>query len=104
MRLRTSDAMAMVDSITDPCKVVWLGDAPEQVSRFKGSWEKVLGNICTKLDDEELRDLLVDQLLQSKEFDSEVKTYYHEYGKKTYAFLAGCVERYLSRRVMMKNR
>ena len=47
--------------------------------------------MSTQLDDETLRDLLVDQMSQSKEFDSEVKTYYRESDMKTYDVLIGCI-------------
>ena len=86
MRLRTNDKMAMVYSINDLCRVTWQGDTPEQVSRFKDRWEKILDNMSTKLDDDTLRDLLLEQMSQSKEFESEVKAYEREPDKKTYDF------------------
>ena len=58
-RLRANDELAMVYSITDLCKVTWLGGTPDQVSRVKGRREKVLDNMSTKLDEDTLRDLLL---------------------------------------------
>ena len=80
IRLRTNDTMAMAYSITD----LWQGETPEQVSRLRDSWEKVLDAMSAKLDDETLRDLLVYQMSQSKELGSEVKAYYRESDTKAY--------------------
>ena len=78
MRLRTNDEMAMVYSISDLCRVTWQGDTPEQVSRCQGRWGKILDNICTRLDDDTLRDLLLEQMSQSQGFESEVKAFERE--------------------------
>ena len=104
MRLRTSDEMAMVYSINPLCKVTWPGDTPEQVSRFEGRWEKILDNMGTKLGGDTLRELILEQMSQSKELESGVKTYERESGKKTHEFLMGCIERLLSRSMMESNR
>ena len=89
MRLRTNDQMALVYPIAELCNVVWQGDTPDQVSRFRDKWEKILDNVSAKLNDDTLKDLLVEQMSQSKEFDAEAKPYYREPDKKTYEFLIG---------------
>ena len=68
MRPRTNDEMAMVYSVTDLCSVTWQGDAPEQATRLRDRWEKILDNLSTKLDDETLRDLLLEQMEKSQVF------------------------------------
>jgi hypothetical protein len=61
MRLRTNDKMAMVYSVADLCNVTWQGDTPEQVTRFRDQREKILDHMSTRLDDDTLRGLLLEQ-------------------------------------------
>ena len=88
--------MAMVYSIADLCNVTWQGDAPDRVSRFEDRWDEILDTMSTKLDDDTLRDFLLEQMGTSKELESEVKAYERGPDLRTYAFLTGCLERCLS--------
>ena len=69
-----------------------------------GRWKKVLDNMSTKLDDDALRDLLLEQRSESKEFESGVEAYEREPGMRTYGFLTGSIERFLSKHTMKRNR
>ena len=60
--------------------------------------------MSTKLDDDTLRDPLLEQMSQSKEFQSEVKAYELEYDTKTYELLMRCIERFLSKRMAKRHR
>ena len=76
-------------SINDLCKVTWQGDTPEQVSRFRDRWDTILVYTSTRLGDDTLRDLLLEQMSQPKEFEPEVKTCERESDRKTYELLIG---------------
>ena len=53
--------------------------------------------MSTKLDDDTLRGSLLEQLGKSEEFESEVEAYERDPDLGSYAFLTGCLERYLSK-------
>ena len=64
--------MTTVYTNSDRCALNWLGDRFEKAYQPKNSWGKILGHMSASLDPNALRDLLVDQLSQPIEFESEV--------------------------------
>ena len=103
---KLNDSMAMVYSITDITAIKWRGDAPEQVSQFKSDWENILDNMDPNIDigDEALKNILYEQIKQSKALDSEVKHYLRTPADRTYRFLIGAIDRFLELDRMDRNR
>ena len=60
--------------------------------------------MSTKLDDETLRDILLEHLEMSQVVRSEVNAYERDAALRTYEFLMGCVDRYLAKHIMKRNR
>ena len=104
--LRLSDSMSMVYSITDITAIKWRGDTPEQVSQFKSNWENVLDNMDPNVEigDEALKNILYEQMKQSKVFDSEVKHYLRTPADRNYQFLMRALDRFLALDRMERNR
>ena len=60
--------------------------------------------MSTRLDNDTLRGLLLEQLGKSKVFQSEVSAYERGPDLRKYEFLIGCIDRYLSKHIMKRNR
>jgi hypothetical protein len=95
--------MSTVYSITDLCNVKWVGDSYEKISLFKSNWDNVAQNIPV-LPDDILREMLVNQMKQSKEFALGVRDYYRDESNRTYQFLTRAISQHLAQLQMERSR
>ena len=94
---KLNDNVAMVYSVTDITAIKRRGDAPEQVSLFKPDWENALDNMDPNIDsgDEALKNILCEQMRNSKVSDSEVRHYLRTPSDRTHRFLTCSIDRLL---------
>jgi hypothetical protein len=67
---RTNTNLGLVYTICDLAYVKWLGD--ERMETFRNNWETTLAGMSAQVDDSHLTELLLQQMMQSKELKDQV--------------------------------
>ena len=67
---RTNKNLGLVYTIFDLSRVTWLGD--EKLKTFRNNWETTIAGMVSEVDDAHLTELLLTQMLHSKELIEQV--------------------------------
>jgi len=67
---RSNKNVGLVYTICDLAYVKWLGD--ERMETFRNNWETTLAGMSAQVDDSHLTELLLQQMMQSKELKDQV--------------------------------
>ena len=67
---RTNKNLGLVYTIFDLSRVSWLGD--DKLETFRNNWESTIAGMATDVEDAHLTELLLTQLLNSKELKEQI--------------------------------
>ena len=95
-------------SVQDLIAVNWLGDSPQQVTKFRDQWLNVVDNLApgVQFDDIMLRDILFQKMEKTANtiLHNDLAHYRRDARGHTYTFLVTCLDRYLANWTMEQNR
>ena len=102
---KTNRDVSVVYTIQDLTNLEWMGD--KHMQSFKFYWETMSARMTNELSEKSLSEILVDKMSASQVLHEDVM-YYHrirdEHEDHTYQFLLACMDRYLARQRLLKNR
>ena len=102
---KTNPSLTPVYSIVDLMGLGWWGD--DSMHGFRHMWNFITRNMAEPLNENTLRDLLLERLNKSKVLQADISHYHrlsHNDPDRSYNYLRNCMNRYLERTQMTKTR